>query len=1241
MMVAGKSASVAAVMLFAVMGSAQSAETKPEWANREVFAVNRLPAHAFTHRFPSKEAARPEPNWAKPYHPDRYKMLSGTWKFNWSENPKSAPADFYKISYNVQNWDEIPVPLPWQIAGYGELYYFNTGMAMVSHPRNGRGGETGNDLDLTNDKQVSQAKKQAAAEGFVPTGFNPVGCYVTEFTVPDNWNKERVVLHFGGVKSASHCWVNGKQVGYSQDSFTPAEFDITSMLKPGKNRLAVKVIRWSDGTYMENQDMLRMSGIIRDVYIYQTPKTHIADFFLIPKLNDDLSAGTIKLDVDLGGASEPRAVEFELVNNQTGKSVLDKTAKSKDGKVQFNVSVAKPDLWHVEQPNLYTAFMTLKRGSQVEEVLRQDVGFRKFSWDEFGNMYLNGARYMIRGVNAHDTSQHTGRTLSYEEMVKDVTTMRALNINSLRMAHYPKDIRYYALCNRYGIAVADECNMESHTFDRIYADPATEPIYRPQALFRMNNMVQRDKNMPSVIMWSYGNEQFPKNLEEIPTLTAMVADTKETDPTRPGFAERTFQKHKDRNTHLHNIEFIAPMYGGYERYPNWNESGQDRRPFFMCEYAHAMGNSMPRFQEVWHYFEAHRGMNGGYIWDFADQSVLMEVEGQKGKHWTYGGDWGAFDNSGLFCNNGVVLPDRSYNGKSYQVRSVYQQVQFDPAGMVGVAKIKNKFGIRNLNEFDFRWTLLENGKAVESAQVDFDLPPLSETEFKAPFTYGLKAGERYDINFDVALKADEFRGKRGDFVAAGQIPLQAKAEVTATMPKAAPVVKTKGNCLVVDMAGKSQVVFDRETGLLEQLRVKGEMLLSPESDLPGIEFNPNICFTDDRTVWQSPSMKKDIAAGLTDFVRKNGTVAVVDAPAGMVRIKTECDYLANGHEYGFRHIAYYTMLSDGTIQVDNDVRKLDLATSSMQMRIGARLPLKKAFDRVEYAALGPYENYKTRRTSGRFGHYETDAASMKGRYVRPQESGNRGELEWISMQNAKGVGLVIMSDSTGNGSVMGHTAQEMKQVRHWSALPKSDRWILRYDAALSVLNKQPNIDFADRYPFSYTIRLLDGSEPVETRVARRVPAGVKFEIPNTQALNLDGNVVELPCISEKASLEFSSLKESKGIDTLLTTQSATAAFVTNKEKNPWVTVDLSAAEKVRAVTILNRADGGMKHAKNLHIWLSSDKQNWKQVFQGGEAQEEWTISVNPAQAARYVRVGLVGPRVLLTLKGIRIFGEVE
>jgi len=1117
----GKGVLGAVAMLFAAMASG---ETKPEWADRGVFAINREPAHAFSHRFPSKETARPEPNWETPYHSDCYKMLNGTWKFKWSENPASAPENFYKTDYSVKNWDDIPVPLPWQLAGHGQLYYFASGFPMVSEPRNGIAGTlTGNDLDLFNNSPAKIVGKMAT-EGWVPTKFNPVGSYVTNFTVPNDWDKERIVLHFGGVKSAFYCWLNGEFIGYSQDSFTPAEFDITSKLKSGDNRLAVKVIRWSDGTYMENQDMIRMSGIFRDVYIYRTPDTYISDFYLVPELSDDYATGLIKLDIDLnkkGGSPDPRTVEFELINNQTGKRVFSKTAKNKTGKLTFNAEVANPDRWHVEQPNLYTAFITLKKGDKVEEVLRQDVGFRKFTWDENGNMFLNGARYMIRGVNAHDTSENTGRTLSYDEMVQDVTTMRALNVNSLRMAHYPKDIRYYALCNRYGIAVADECNLESHTFDRIYADPAVEPLYRPQALFRMNNMVQRDKNMPSIIMWSYGNEQFPKHIPEVPTLTAMADATKKTDPTRPGFAERTFQKHNKMNTHKHNIEFVAPMYSGFKDYARWHKAGTERRPFFMCEYAHAMGNSVPNLKTEWDFFEAHPGMNGGYIWDFVDQSVLMEVEGQKGKHWTWGGDWGAFDSSKQFCNNGVVLPNRSLNGKSYEVRAVYQQIQFDASEKTGVAKIKNKFGIRNLNEFDFSWTLLENGSAVENGQATIDLAPLSETEFKAPFKKALKKGKRYDINFDVSLKSDEFRGNKGDFVASGQIPLQEKSVTAAAMPEGTPQVKTEGDKLIIEIAGESKegfnllgffcklfcidiadeskVVFNQKTGLLEQLIVKGEELLAPESDLPGVEFNPNMCLVDDMAVFNKPQkVKDDIAAGLLMMKRSNGTVKVLKSAIGTVRVKTVCDYLVNDNKRGLRHTAYYTILSDGTIRVDNELHKLGLPEGSLQLRIGARLPVKKEFDQVEYTALGPYENYDKRKTSVRYGHYESTAEGMMGHYVRPQECGNRSGLEWISMQNANGTGLVVVADEAGHGSVMPNTAEEMEVTRHQTALPKKNRWILRYDAKLSAMRKAPNHSFDGQFAFSYTIRLLDGSKPVEALTTRGLPAGVKYEGHNAQ-----------------------------------------------------------------------------------------------------------------------------------------------
>lgn len=1216
----------------------------PEWANREVFALNREPSHAFTHRFPNRETALPEPDWANPFNPEVYRMLNGTWKFMWVENPKSVPSDFYKAGFDVKNWDDITVPMPWQIAGYGQLYYFNTGLPMIGDPRNGKESAEGGGLDLVNMKG-SRNQRESAKEGWVPTVFNPVGCYVTQFELPGNWEKDRVVLHFSGVQSAFYCWVNGEFAGYSQDSFTPAEFDVTTLLKHGQNRLAVQVIRWSDGTYMENQDMIRMSGIIRDVYLFRTPKTYVSDFFLIPTLADDGKTGTVELDVELKnltGDPEDRKVQFELINNQTKKTVLSKTENVQSGKTEIKAELSNPDRWHVESPNLYTALITLMNGNHVEEVIRQDVGFRKLTWDEEGNTYLNGKRYMIRGVNAHDSSDRTGRTLSYAEMLKDVQTMRALNINSLRMSHYPKDVRYYALCNRYGIAVLDENNMESHTFENMYEDPEVEPKYIQQALFRMNNMVQRDKNQPCVIIWSLGNEQFPHDVEEVRTIKEMYDATKRTDPTRPIFCERTFSRKKDKNF-APFIEFIAPMYGGFNEYERWHKSGQDRRPFFMCEYAHAMGNTLANLKGLWETFEQKPGMNGGCIWDFVDQAILMKLPGLEGEHWTYGGDWGAYGTDGVFCMNGVVLPDRSLTGKSYEVRAVYQQLEFNQTDVLGTVRLKNKFATRNLNEFDFRWTLLENGKDVETGSAEVDLAPLTEKDFVVPSRYELKDEKRYDINFDVKLKSDEFRWKKASFVAAGQIPLRAKPENLRpeVMPKTSAPKLVKGKMLVVECDSGQRIAFDPVAGVLQQITLMGKDILKPQDDLPGIEFNPNMCLVDDRTVWQSPQQNSDLAAGLNKLTRKNVIIKEIDSPSGTVRVESVCDYLVKDENRGLRHTAVYTVMPDGTIQVDNDVRKLGLPDNSTRFRIGVRIPVMKEFDSVEYAGLGPYENYDARKTSVRYGYYKAKAGSMYERYVRPQECGNRSGLDWVSLRNEQGLGLMIVADKPGNGSVMPHTAQEMDAVRHQTELPENERWILRYDAFMAPLKQQANIDFANQIQFSYSIRPLKKGDKAEVVAARILPE-MKVKIPKVENVVVDGESMELNWISEKASVEYSSISKQWTAypDTLLTTQESPFAFHTDTENNPWLIIDLGLQQSIRALKIINRGDpSGMDRAKNLHIWVSNDKQTWSEVFQTVKPEKEWTISVNPAQTARYVKIGLVCDQEVFNLRGVRIYGE--
>lgn len=504
--------------------SAGISQAKPRYANPSVYEVNREPAHAFSLVFPDEESARPQPNWENPFaNSSRYLDLNGTWKFKWTENLATAPEDFFKPNYKAADWDEIAVPLPWQMADYGQIYYYNCRLPMLLDRRNlseDAPPEVEGVMDLTSPKIHNGARqREAANRGYIPEKFNPIGSYLTEFDLPKAWDGMRVVLHFSGVKSGVTCWVNGKEVGYSQDSFTPAEFDVTTYLKPGKNHLAVQVIRWTDGAYLENQDRIRLSGIIRDVYLFATPKAHIGDFYIRQSLNDAFNRAELEVDMTLRNTgrstAKKRSVELELIDPSgktvgTAEALFPSVAAGKTALATCHLSLANPLLWHTEDPNLYTALIKLFEDGKVAEVIRQDVGFRRFDWDEKGNTFLNGKRYYMRGVNRSDCSPETGYYVDYADMLADAMTMKELNINSVRTSHNPNDIRWYAICNRMGITLVDEANVEAHHHDVIYkSDAPKEEAWRKQSVWRMVNMVERDKNQPSVIIWSMGNEQFP------------------------------------------------------------------------------------------------------------------------------------------------------------------------------------------------------------------------------------------------------------------------------------------------------------------------------------------------------------------------------------------------------------------------------------------------------------------------------------------------------------------------------------------------------------------------------------------------------------------------------------------------------------------------------------------------------------------------------------------------------------
>lgn len=1245
--------------LFAISTVSGVMAAQPHWANPEVYAVNREPAHAFSLVFPDADSARPEPNWENPFAgSSRYLMLNGDWKFYWSENPSQAPAEFFTVDYNASGWDTIPVPLPWQIAGYGQLYYYNGALPMLLDPRNQRSeanssGDGESTMDLLNPKTPErEQRKEAAARAYVPPQWNPVGCYLTEFEMPEKWAGQRVVLHFSGVKSAFTCWVNGKEVGYSQDSFTPAEFDITTYLKSGKNRLAVQVIRWSDGTYMENQDRIRQSGIFRDVYLFATPKAHISDFFVKADVAKSLDAATLSVDVDLRNTGKDVAkdgnLEIELIDPK-GVTVLTKSVKVSSivaGKTiagNLSASVHNPALWHCEDPNLYTLLIKLQADSKDVEVIRQDVGFRRFEHDALGNYYLNGKRYYMRGVNRSDCSPETGYYVSYQDMLEDAMLMRQLNINNVRTSHNPNDPRWYAICNRFGITILDEANLESHGIEHIYSDLELEGRWRPQAVFRMVNMVERDKNQPCVILWSLGNEQFDR-VPDQPVVRAMYDAAKAIDPSRGIFCERMFDDKQDASFEPY-LDAIGPMYRGKELYVKWHEENRDRRPFFMSEYAHAMGNSMSNLAELWNYFEQHDGLNGGQIWDWRDQSVLWPLPGLPGKHFTYGGDWNEpTGNNSVFCMNGVVLPDHKFTGKSYEVKGVYQQVAVSAGDAPGRFKVKNKYALSNLSEYDVSWELLRDGIAVENGKLKLDLEPLTEGEFNLPVNVSsFNAACDYHFNVDVKLKKDMPWAKAGFVVAREQIELQ-KGRGTSEMVALQGQVKMKqspdGNLYV--KAGESVIGFDMKQGLLVKFSHQDHELLAPDSDLAGLEANFNFHPTDDFFVWPSPPLREGFKRDLNTLKKIPVSAKVLKESTDAVSIEIVNDYL-NEKKEGYRHFATYTVLPSGIVQVDNQVQKIELAPNDLCLRIGVRLPVAKRFDHSSYLAYGPHENYLPRRAWDRYGIHTHPAGDFFEHYVRPQECGNRTDLKWIALQDDQGVGLQIVSEKVGNGSIMPWSVEKFRKAKHVPELGESTRWIMRYDAEFAGIAKSDNIRFDGDYVFSYSIRPLSkGSNPAEVALPQ-VPDAAKRPYEKTgKAISSASTIpADWKWVSEKATVTYSSRsKFAPPRDTLLSSQEGAMSFHTEEEKEPWLIVDLKKAHPVAGIEILNRADAQGNRTANLRVWLSTDGESWQQVFKTGRPEERWLVSLDQPQTARFVKIGLVNPKPqFFHLKGVKVFSN--
>ncbi|MDD4636273.1 MAG: glycoside hydrolase family 2 TIM barrel-domain containing protein [Bacteroidales bacterium] len=942
----------------------KKAISKNDWENETIFGINKEPARNTFYPFLSKEALQKDPSFNEPWNmpvADNFILLSGKWKFNWVKEPSIRPQTFYKSNFDVSGWKEINVPSCWEMEGYGTPIYTN-----VTYPHKNLPPL----IRPVNDWTISNE-------------LNPVGSYRRNFTIPANWDGKEVFLHFNGVYSAMYVWVNGKKVGYSQESCTDAEFNITKYVKPGDNMIACEVYRWSDGSYLEDQDMFRLSGIYRDVYVYATQPVRVRDFHITDVLSADLNTSNITVVNSVsnyGKMAGNYSVGIELLDPQ-GKSVL-KTSKevplikkNKEEKVTINATlsgnIAK---WTAETPNLYTVIVTLSDNKgNVIEASSSKYGFRKI---EIKNkkIYINNELVYFKGADRHDIHPQFGKTIPVSSMIQDILLMKQCNLNIVRTSHYPNDPRMYALYDYYGLYIMDEANVECHGNHSISGTAS----WIPAMVDRMVRMVQRDKNHPSVTFWSMGNECGGGS-----NFLDMYKAAKLIDPVR-------YIHYEGKNDAADMDSHMYPSVGGMA---SFDQQSSDK-PYFLCEYAHAMGNSVGNLAEYWDYIENHsKRMIGGCIWDWVDQGINMK--GRPTDEYYYGGDFGDKPNDFDFCCNGLTTPDRQMTPKLYEVKKCYQYIKIKAVDAAkGKIQVENRYDFLNLNEFRLTWTILKDGKPISTNQMDAPAAKPNEiVTIPLPVNVVMDNNSEYFLNVSFSLKNNTVWAKAGHVVADEQMAMNERPQlvqpivISEKTPK--PEVSNANDMTTVKGEGYS-VTFNRLSGILTSLVYNNtEMIFKSE----GPTFNWYRSINNDRRTY------KETTVTLKD-------ISVSYGMEGQIIVATDMEASINGERNAvYPYSVRYAIYGNGTIDITTNFKSV--ATSYRIPRYGLSLSLMPGMENVEYYGEGPHENYWDRKTSSYFGQYKTTVTNMEEAYVRSESMGNREDARWIAISNNSNKGIRI------------------------------------------------------------------------------------------------------------------------------------------------------------------------------------------------------------------------------------------
>ncbi|WP_419027146.1 glycoside hydrolase family 2 TIM barrel-domain containing protein [Paraprevotella clara] len=961
--------------------SAEAQKDKPWWLDPEVNEVNTMAPRAAFFAYETENLAKAD----QKARSERYLSLEGKWKFNFSKDHDKAPRDFYSLKYDDSQWTDFPVPGILELNGYGDAIYSNNGYPWRTQFR--------------------------PEPPFVEERNNYTGSYRKMVTVPADWKGERIYLHVGSATSNLMVWVNGKFVGYSEDSKVSAEFDLTKYLTPGKeNLIAMQVMRWCDGSYLEDQDFWRFTGIAREVYLYARPQAHIADLFITPDLVNNYQDGTLEVKLNAVGA-KGETVMFSLKDKE-GKEVAAQTAKvGGNGEVKVNFDIKNPLKWTAETPNLYTLYTTLMDGKQVAEVVPQRVGFRKVEIKN-AQVLVNGQPVLFKGANRHELDPVTGYVVSMDRMLEDIRVMKELNINAVRTCHYPNDPRWYELCDIYGIYMVAEANIESHGMG--YGDKtlAKEPTYEKAHLERNESNIKIYKNHPSIIFWSVGNEAgYGPNFEKAYDLV------KAYDPSRPCQYEQAGQNGK--------TDIFCPMYydyGGCDKY----SQGDNPRPLIQCEYAHAMGNSMGGFKEYWDMVRKYPKYQGGFIWDFVDQG--LRVKNKQGKTiYAYGGDFGRYPTSDHNFNcNGIINPDRKPNSHANEVRYYYQNIWATAKDLkAGEVEVYNENFFKSLDDVELQWTLESEGKVLANGRNALDIPAQQKRVVKLD-GYSLPADVKGEVvlNLDFVLKKAEPMLDAGYAVAREQFvvnpytfpTMESVLAVTSGKYDTRKVEKEEKVAWVTLSAGNTSVTFNHWNGWIDYLDVDGKPMLEE-----GYAITPDFwrAPTDNDYgagtqrklhAWKNPEMKmKSFKVVENEGKAEKGVEVVYDMPSVEATLTMT-----------------YTLTPAGELVVNEAMTvNKDAKHKPELMRYGMQLVMPKAYNMLTYYGKGPGENYIDRNNGDRLGVYDAKVADQYWGYVRPQESGNKTEVRYWQVKDENGKGLEFYSFAPMECSTLNYLASDL------------------------------------------------------------------------------------------------------------------------------------------------------------------------------------------------------------------------